>query len=330
MKKTYQAYSTTICNFPLPNSKPILIMERYAYQIETNRFFELKLRSPRPTKRKPILTKQKSDRTEDELKANLNSLTLVSLDDDDNPMPDTPDTEEDETSFKIDDIPLALDLPQRRFNAALAVGMDDKLYIYGGTYEIPGRGEMTLDDFHVIDLGRLDGVRTLFNKTILPLDELVSSSDDDDDDTDTDDDGNASEDKEEMDDIQPSHPVPKHPETKMDLDIPAETHDSTTRSAAPAADDDSTETTTKSSFNPSLPQPLPFETLKAYYDRTGKDWLALLVSERSKAARREAFVKAEGYWWECREEVREEEERMEESGVKEVVVGTVERKEKRR
>jgi len=237
-------------------------------------------------------------------------------------MPDTRDSEEDETSFKIEDIPMTLDLPQRRFNAALAVGMDDKLYIYGGTYEIPGRGEMTLDDFHVIDLGKLDGVRTLYNKTIIPLDELVSSSSDDDSASSSDD--NASQKDEKMEDLPPQLQIPLT-QTKMDLDIPSQT---THTIPATSADDESTETST-TSFNPAFPQPLPFETLKAYYDRTAKEWLSF-ISERSKAARREAFVKAEGYWWECREEIREIEERMEESGVKEVVVASADRKEKRR
>ena len=244
-------------------------------------------------------------------------------------MPDTRDSEEDETSFKIEDIPMTLDLPQRRFNAALAVGMDDKLYIYGGTYEISGRGEMTLDDFHVIDLGKLDGVRTLYNKTITPLDELVSSSSSDDSasssyDDDNDNDDNASQKDEKMEDLLPQLQT-SLPQTKMGLDIPSQT---THTIPATTADDESTETST-TSFNPAFPQPHPFETLKAYYDRTAKEWLSF-ISERSKAARREAFVKAEGYWWECREEVREIEERMEESGVKEVVVASADRKEKRR
>ena len=56
--------------------------------------------------------------------------------------------------------------------------------------------------------------------------------------------------------------------------------------------------------------------------------MAFFISERSKAARREAFVKAEGYWWECGEEVREIES-TEESGV-EVVIAIADRKEKRR
>jgi Domain of unknown function (DUF4110) len=248
-----------------------------------------------------------------------------------------PDDTQDETSFRIDDISPTLDLPQRRFNAALAVGMDDKLYIYGGTYEIPGRGEMTLDDFHVIDLGKLDGVRTLYNKTILPqVDELVSSSSDDSDPSDYDSDDDAPQKDQEMENLPPQlHIHSRKSQTKMDLNIQTLYSPTTTAATSTTiADEESPETAVevevaRTSFNPAFPQPLPFETLKAYYDRTAKEWL-LFVSERSKAARREAFVKAEGYWWECREEVREIEERMEESGVKEVVVASAERKEKRR
>src|ERR1700721_1058618 len=158
------------------NLNTYLLNFRYAYQIESNRYFELKLRQPRTTKKKPIQTKQRAGRAEDELKANLNALSLVL--DNDIEMEDTPE-EEEETTFRQEDIPVSLELPQKRFNAALAVGLDDKLYIYGGTYEIPGRGEVTLDDFYVIDLGKLDGVRQLWNRTI--IEEEESDEDDDED-----------------------------------------------------------------------------------------------------------------------------------------------------
>ena len=123
-----------------------------------------------------MTSKQKADRTEDELKANLHSLSLMTPDDDIQDMP----MEDEETSFKIEDIPITMDLPARRFNAALAVGMDDKLYIYGGTYENPGRGEMTIDDFHVIDLGKLDGVRELWNRTTFKVDGEEDGTEDED------------------------------------------------------------------------------------------------------------------------------------------------------
>jgi hypothetical protein len=198
-----------------------------------------------------------------------------------------------------------MELPQKRFNATLAVGMDDKLYIYGGTYEAPGRREVTIDDFHVIDLGKLDGVRQLWSRTVIEEESEDEEEDDDEDD----------EDEDMPDEDEPSEPQ------EMQVDTP-------TPSATPVAELEATEET-KSSFNPSFPQPLPFETLKAYYDRTAKEWL-VLTTDKSKAGRREAFIKAEGYWWECREEIREMEEQMEESGVQEVVVAKADRKEKRR
>jgi hypothetical protein len=198
-----------------------------------------------------------------------------------------------------------MELPQKRFNATLAVGMDDKLYIYGGTYEAPGRREVTIDDFHVIDLGKLDGVRQLWSRTV-----IEEESEDEEED----------EDEEDEDEDMPDEDEPSEPQ-EMQVDTP-------TPSATPVAEAEATEET-KSSFNPSFPQPLPFETLKAYYDRTAKEWL-VLTTDKSKAGRREAFIKAEGYWWECREEIREMEEQMEESGVQEVVIAKADRKEKRR
>jgi len=247
-----------------------------------------------------MVSKQKTNRAEDELKANLDALKLKA--DEEIEMEENT-VEEEETTFRIEDLPASMELPQRRFNAALAVGMDDKLYIYGGTFEQSGKGEVTLDDFHVIDLGKLDGVRQLWNRTI--IDEEESDEEEEDED-------------EEMSDEE-SVPAEEPATEAMDIDTPV----------APVELPNEPVEETKSSFNPSYPQPLPFESLKAYYDRTAKDWIAV-VPDKSKASRREAFAKAEGYWWECREEIREMEERMEESGVTQVTVAQLDRKDKRR
>src|SRR5579859_6765781 len=97
----------------------IFYNDLYAYQIESNRYFELKLRTPRTTKKKqPAPSRQKTDRAEDELKANLHSLSLAP--DNDDEMPDSkPEEEEEEPTFKMEDLPVSMDLPQKRFNAAL-------------------------------------------------------------------------------------------------------------------------------------------------------------------------------------------------------------------
>jgi Domain of unknown function (DUF4110) len=262
----------------------------------------LKLRQPRTTKKKPAqLPRKGTGRAEDELKANLHALSLVP--EDDVEMTEPAVEEEDETTFRMEDISASLDLPQKRFNAALAVGMDDKLYIYGGTFEVPGRGEVTLDDFHVIDLGKLDGVRQLWNRTVIEEEEEEEEESDEEDDD------------EEMSDDE-AEPVDRGVTQPMQVDTPQQPEPEPVEESL-------------TSFNPSYPQPLPFETLKAYYDRTAKDWLEL-VPDKSKAGRREAFLRAEGYWWETREEIREIEEQMEESGVKEVLVAQADRKDKRR
>lgn len=265
----------------------------------------MKLRQPRATKKKSVISKQKAGRAEDELKANLDALRLKS--EEDIEMEETP-IEEEERTFRIEDLPASMDLPQKRFNTALAVGMDDKLYIYGGTFEQHGKGEMNLDDFHVIDLGKLDGVRQLWNRTVIEEEESESDEDQDED--------------EEMSDEE-AMPTPEEPATAEAMQIDPPTI------PAPVEENNEPVEETKSSFNSSYPQPLPFESLKAYYDRTAKEWVAL-APDKSKAGRREAFVKAEGYWWECREEVREMEEQMEESGVTQVTVAQLDRKDKRR
>ena len=299
-KRTCRAFSTTICILSAFSAHI-----RYAYQIESNRYFELKLRQPRAAKKKSVISKQKAGRAEDELKANLDALRLKS--EEDIEMEDTP-IEEEERTFRIEDLPSSMDLPQKRFNAALAVGMDDKLYIYGGTFEQQGKGEMNLDDFHVIDLGKLDGVRQLWNRTVIEEEESESDEDQDED--------------EEMSDEEAMPTAGEIVTTEaMQIDLPTIT--------VPVEENNEPVEETKSSFNSSYPQPLPFESLKAYYDRTAKEWVAL-ASDRSKAGRREAFAKAEGYWWECREEVREMEEQMEESGVTQVTVAQLDRKDKRR
>ena len=258
------------------------------------------------------------------MKANLHALSLRP---DDDPA-DFPREDEEPASFKWDDVPLALELPTSRFNAALAVGMDDKLYVYGGTYEVPGQGEITLDDFHVIDLGRLDGVRTLWNRTKL----VVPAEEEEDDEDEIDEESGDSESEfdddgikgEKMEDV-----IVEGTSQPMVFDPSPELEQGTT--ATVDATDSGTDEAAPTTFNPAYPAPLPFETLKAYYDRTAKEWILLVVDARAeKAGRREAFTRAEGYWWECREEVREIEERMEESGVREVVAVQAERKDKRR
>jgi Domain of unknown function (DUF4110) len=250
--------------------------------------------------------KQKADRAEDELKANLNALNISIEIEGQTDTAMTDDTEE--ATFKFEDLPTSMDLPQSRFNACLTVSIDDKLYIYGGTFEKTGRGETNLDDFHVIDLGKLDGVRQFWNNTIIHDTDSESSSDDEE----IEDDG-ENEQMQDIDRIHESTTV----ESKMEIDLPKGFEDE-------GIDE------FKSSFNPSYPQPIPFESLKSFYDRTNKEWI-VLVSDQSKAGRREAFVKAESYWWECREEIREIEERMEESGVREMAsVSQSDRKDKRR
>ncbi|TFK23379.1 galactose oxidase [Coprinopsis marcescibilis] len=92
----------------------------------------------------------------------------------------------------------SLTVPLPRYNTMLAV-LRNTLYIYGGIFE-KGSKEYTLDDFHSLQLDKLDRYTCLRPLTVeIPIGEDEESSDDDDDE-DEDDDEDGDEGDSEFDD----------------------------------------------------------------------------------------------------------------------------------
>ncbi|EGN92555.1 hypothetical protein SERLA73DRAFT_117156 [Serpula lacrymans var. lacrymans S7.3] len=98
-----------------------------------------------------------------------------------------------DTETDTDDPMLSLPLP--RYNAMLAV-LRNTLYIYGGIFECGSR-EYTLDDFHSLQLDKMDRYVCLKSSGItIPAEGADESSSEDDDDDDEEDDDDDSEDDE--------------------------------------------------------------------------------------------------------------------------------------
>lgn len=297
------------------------------WNIERNRYFVLSLRRPKqPPRKTPAGARggggrgARGKKDEEELLANLRALEMRVADGASEPVPELP--EEPAEPVDEDDArppkPVVWEMPHPRFNAQLAV-QDDVLYIFGGTLE-KGDREFTFDELWAIDLGKLDGVKEVFRRD---LEDWVGeeSSDDDDDEDDDDDDDDEEEEEEEQ------------------ADTPARS-----RIAQLIADDDSvasptptdigsapdTEITEPDKEDP-FPHPRPFESLRDFYARTSTTWQEVVLDAAARNAsqfaerkdikeiRKEAFDKAEGKWWECREEIQALEDEQEESGIQEVV-----------
>ncbi|KAK6442894.1 Kelch repeat-containing protein 3 [Oleoguttula sp. CCFEE 5521] len=290
----------------------------FAWNIDRNRFFPLALRRGRAAgaKKGPAVAKRgRGKADEEELLRNLamiegkgDELTAASV------LGMTADADEE---VKAIEKPTLWEFPHPRFNAQLAV-LDDTLFIYGGTFE-KGDREFTFDELWSIDLGKLDGVREVFKREIADWqgDESSDSEEDDEDDSEYDEDddegvavdGTATPATTEGDD----GGVPLPPIV-----------------GAEAEEEESTPTPV-SSQSDGLPYPRPFENLRAFFERTSHEWQELVllakkyertedIAERSvKEIRATAFKKAEGRWWDVREEVQILEDEQEAAGVGEVV-----------
>ncbi|ODV83351.1 hypothetical protein CANARDRAFT_203391 [[Candida] arabinofermentans NRRL YB-2248] len=259
-----------------------------SYNVETNRWYNLSLRS---TKKKGIFKKEKINRDR-ELEDMLNSiLAKANLNDDDED--EAPEAEESDDEDKIE-YEIRNQMPHPRFNALTCV-LDDTLYIYGGVWE-SGEQEFNLDSFYAIDLSKLDGVK-VFWEDLSELDTLKDSEDefsDGDDEDDDDDDDEADKDHKlvaEEEEEEEEEEILDEPE------IPDE--------------------------HPYLPHPKTFESLRAFYLRCGAQFLEWAIGQnrdaRGKQLKSKSFDLCEERWWERREAVRIEEDKMEESGVTEVI-----------
>ena len=268
--------------------------DAHIYHISANKWYPMRLKARKqPTSK---LIKPQSDRAAD-LMENLASIngdrdTVMP----DQEIPSIPD--EDNEEEKKTKIVLSTMMPQPRFNASLAI-LDDTLFMYGGTYE-KGDREYILDSLYSIDLGRLDGVRTIYDKTD---ESLWVESDDEDEDSEWESDEESDEnEKLDMDAFKTAINEPNTDKEMQTEESPAEMN-----------------------LQDSIyPPPDPFETLKHYYERCSPKFIEVQLQQstasRGKELRRDVFGVVEEHFWSMREEVRGLEEQLEESGVGEVIV----------
>ncbi|PWW75890.1 galactose oxidase [Tuber magnatum] len=287
----------------------------FAWGIDRNRFFPLVLRKSRVQKKtgneRGGGRRDRAREAEEDLLRNLKALEAVGKDGD---CKEEEEEEEEEGEKKEEKRPvviqeqvMSLELPHERFNAALAV-LDDVLYIYGGTWE-KGDREFTFDEMFAIDLGRLDGVRSIFSRK----DETIWEESEDEEDEEDDDDEEEEEEEEEMEIDENEGPKKVRID---DAEIELRRKEKAQEEAVEEASLDRT------------PHPRPFESLREFFARTSVAWLEILIAEQETGAhknktvkelRKEGFAIAEEKWWACREEIRALEDEQEEAGIGEVV-----------
>ncbi|PVH16637.1 uncharacterized protein CXQ87_004932 [Candidozyma duobushaemuli] len=280
-----------------------------SYQVEVNRWYNLTLKPRKKKKQEPV--KEKNNRDED-LEDILNSiLAKANLNDDDEETEEVSQIErlkqqeerEEMESDKVE-FPVVNQLPHPRFNATACVA-DDSLYIFGGIFE-RGEQEFNLDSMYSIDLNKLDGVK-VFWEDHSELDKTYVSSDDEGDDDDEEDD---------------EEEEPEEAEEEEEEEIEEEEEEEENEDEIPDP-------------RPWLPHPKPFENLRAFYIRTGAQFLEWSISSnrdaRGKYLKKAAFDLCEDRFWERREQVRMAEDQLEElGGVGEVIEKDTSKSGKRR
>ena len=289
----------------------------YVYNIDRNRFFQLSLRRPR-TSAKKVAPNERGKRgrgkaDEEELLRNLalieNKGTLDGgADPTDDPGAGAVDDDDDNAEDKIEK-PVLWEMPHPRFNAQLTV-QDDNLYIFGGTFE-KGDQEFTFDEMWSINLGKLDGVKEIFKRE---LEDWQGSEDEESNEEDEDEEGSDEEEGDE-EEVEPTTPA-----TSVATDDPPE------QSSQVEEEAEETEQATKAD---SLPLPRPFESLRDFFSRTSNEWQDMVLEamkyerdsgDRSvKEIRKKAFDRAEGRWWDTREQIQAMEDEQEAAGIGEVV-----------
>ncbi|KAL6942486.1 hypothetical protein ACO0QE_003662 [Hanseniaspora vineae] len=287
----------------------------FSYQVETNRWYNCSLRPQRKAKKVAI---NKNKNKDDELEEILNSILKknnINTDEEDseavkselaklNDESDAEESDADEAAEKPETT-FTTKLPHSRFNAATTV-VDDNLFIYGGIWECGDR-EFSLDSFYSIDLNKLDGVTVYWEN----LDEVERAEqegvvDSDYEDEEDEDDDEDEEDEDEDDDSE-----------IKDEKLVYENEDEEEEEVA----EDEPEIPDP---RPWLPHPKAFENLRAFYLRTGADFLTWAIANnrdaKGKHLKKHSFDMCQDRWWERREQVRIEEDQLEElGGVGEVI-----------
>lgn len=272
------------------------------YQNETNRWYNLTLKPRKKRKQEAVKEKTRDEDLEDILNS---ILAKAKLNDDSEEADEVSQIEqlrqmelrEEEEESKIE-FPVINQLPHPRFNATTCV-VDDTLYIFGGIFE-KGEHEFNLDSMYAIDLNKVDGVKVLWEDLSVLDADIVDSDEEGEEEDDDDEDGDDDDEEEEKGD-----------EDEEDEEEEEEEDEDEEEEAVPDP-------------RPWLPHPKPFETLRAFYLRTGPQFLEWSISSnrdaRGKYLKKAAFDLCEDRFWERRDVLRASEEQLEEvGGVGEVI-----------
>lgn len=274
-----------------------------SYQTETNRWYNLTLK-PRKQKKQELVKEKTRDEDLEDILNSILAKAKLNDDDDDNEDGEVSQFEklrqleerEEEENKKVS-FPIVNQLPHPRFNATTCV-VDDTLYIFGGLFE-RGDQEFNLDSMYAVDLNKVDGVKVLWEDLTELEKDYVDSDEEDDDDEDDEDEDEEEEIAEDINDEEAEEEEEEDEEDeKEDDEIPDP--------------------------RPWLPHPKPFETLRAFYIRTGAQFLEWSISSnrdaRGKYLKKAAFDLCEDRFWERRDQVRIAEDQLEDlGGVGEVI-----------
>ncbi|KAF1977131.1 hypothetical protein BU23DRAFT_578207 [Bimuria novae-zelandiae CBS 107.79] len=172
----------------------------------------------------------------------------------------------------------------------------DTLYIYGGMFE-KGDREFTFDKLWSLNLNYLVGVVEIFKRE---LEDWQGSEDEADFEDDKDE---YSDEEDNEDDEDKSAAASIAPTSVTDLPLAVLTKDT------PEEDIGTTEEI--SALTDTLPHPRPFESHRAFYERT---YGAAGQAKTPKEIKKAAFNRAKEKLWDCREEIRALEDEQEAAG----------------
>ncbi|CAR22278.1 Kel3p [Lachancea thermotolerans CBS 6340] len=278
-----------------------------SYQVEANRWYSIKMR---PQKKKIVAASKSAKSKDDELVGILNDiLQKANLADEENEENES-DSEIEKELHRLDEeellghqqkqYPVVAQLPHSRFNAATTV-VDDTLFIFGGSWEY-GERDFSIDSFYSIDLNRTDGVRVFWED----LEEIEKAKDqglEEDEEEEEEEDDDDEDDEEET----------------LDEELIAEMEDDKQEEEEQEEEEEEEEAGPEiPDPRPWLPHPKAFETLRAFYIRTGAEFLQWAISNnrsaKGKHLKKQSFDLSQDRWWERREQVRIEEDKLEEMG----------------
>lgn len=275
------------------------------YNLETNRWFSLNIRENKERKKVAAKDRNRDQDLEDLLNEILSKANLQT-EDDLSELELVKEREAEQEEVEKKEYAVLNHLPHPRFNAMTCV-LNDTFYVYGGMYEM-GESEFLLDSFYAIDLGKLNGVQVFWED----LSQLESQQQDEDD--------------EESDDEEDDDEEDEETDQKLVSEEEEEDEEEEVEEAEMEVPD----------LRPWLPHPKPFETLRAFYLRTGPQFLEWSISQNrgapkgGKYLKMKAFELSEDRWWERREYLQQAEDSLEEAGITDVVEKDFKTKSKRR